>query len=249
MPSKSKSHELSLGSPDKVVRYISSAISRAVRIVRSMMKVRGYDQVDRLLYSPADKLYQLFGTRSSDGARTCALLTLAFAPDGPAQLLEVGAGDRQLWQRSAEASSAGTGSIGADFLKKMLSFQEEHKIGRLILVTDDLTTHVTKALASIPSIQHFSYRTEMCVDITVSQLQPTVFRTLKGQELADFMRRNPKWEEELPTWHENDPLVKFYGYQAGTIVRIEDFEDTTETVEWALIVPAATGKKKPKRKS
>ena len=111
-----------------------------------------------------------------------------------------------------------------DFIKSIVKFAKSQSIKIVILVTDYMTTHAHKYIASLDGLKivHFNYD-ETGVEHMASHIaQPMTFRALDTTERKEFIRKNPNYKTELPRYAVNDALVKYYGMNIDDIVYIED---------------------------
>lgn len=229
---------------------------RSMRFVRQMFRDRGYrSNEDTLvtLYDPRQDLWQI-RTQTEQKEQVCALFAdcKAFGTAGQVHLSELDpplvyttleGRDQQSPVLPSSSNNTGSKNTGTDYIKSLIRFATEQKLKVVILVTDFMTPQAGKLLLKVAGVRmtHFTYDETGIEHMADHITQPIKFQALSGAERAAFVRRNPRYEQELLRYSVDDALVKYYGMIIGDIIHIQDNDRQSGLVEeYGIVVEEIT---------
>jgi hypothetical protein len=217
-----------------------------MKFVKQMFRDRGYNErKQKVVFDKKQRLWEIF-TETKDKKRVMAVF-VSCKPFGDVMQIEeftpeVSGGDAPSTSfKGSEKSGKANASqnTGMDFVKGIVKFSIDQNVKIVVLVTDFMTPHALKYIAMVEevAITHFTYEETGIERMAEHISQPVVFRVLTPAEKSDFIRKHPRYMNELQRYSIDDALVKYYGMHLGDIVYIEDNDrQTALVVEYGLIV-------------
>jgi hypothetical protein len=149
-----------------------------------------------------------------------------------------------VFSTSTEKTKGNNNSSGTGFIKAIITHARKHKFKRVLIVSDDITTHGKKSLSMIKSsiFQIFTYD-EVCFDdLTENYTQPIQSRKLNPSERKEYIEKNPRYKTEIQKLSKDENYVKWMGYILDDIIALPNGD-------YVLVIENLEAKAKDKKKA
>jgi DNA-directed RNA polymerase subunit H (RpoH/RPB5) len=112
-----------------------------------------------------------------------------------------------------------SGKLGVQMAREIETCISKHKITQVVIVTTEKMTPVAiESLSSLPCIMHFFDVEELLKNYTLHALLPKQEALSKTEEKM-FLKQKRIKKTEMPQMSRIDPIVKFHGWQVGSIIK------------------------------
>lgn len=209
-------------------------IRMAIEFVKGLFRARHFSCVD-LQPRREHKVWQMFSERKETQEKILAVLTTDVCKSVRANILkdvDEGEADENSEEES-EHTFRGSEAIGRDFIKSIVDYCEQNKIGSLVLISDGITSRAKRELEMIQHIQITTYNyTQTCAPLLDEHiLQPREVRLLNATEQAKWARS----KHMLPQINVDDALIKWFGFREGEMIIVYD-QDESNVFEEIMLV-------------
>ncbi len=140
--------------------------------------------------------------------------------------------------------ASNTQKIGKDFIEKIINIYEQYSAlcAEIIIIIDaPLSPKAEGTLSYITDVKWQVFKEEDIIYVPIEYIYYSKHELVPKSEVKELLRTLGVTKNKLPLIYDTDPIVKYYNWDAGEIVRIYRDDSsinvlTPESVQYRLIV-------------